>query len=182
MMARSYASWRCRVEWRPILGGQMRGTRLRSVGGSFLLTLLGVFAFATAPGLRVASSLPACVTELPGTAWLGVQLHILAQSATCPEGMLAPGPHYAEVARISIVLSLGTLAAVLAALAAALGLGVSARRALRNAKQWLGRRLGLGATGALPVWGRAPLAVPVPVRVSHRPATHWSLRGPPVEY
>lgn len=158
----------------------MRIARLRSVGGSLLLTLLGLFAVANAPGLRVASSLPACVTESPGTAWLGVQLHILAQSAACPEGMLAPGPHYAEVARISIVLSLGTLAAGLAALAAALGLGVWARRALHTAKQWLGRRLGLGATGSLPVWGRAPLAVPVPVHISHRPAAHRSLRGPPV--
>ncbi len=160
----------------------MRMARLRSVGGSFLLTLLGVFALANIPGLRVAGSLPACVSELPGTAWLGVQLHVLAQSAACPEGMLAPGPHYAEVARISIVLSLGTLAAGLAALAAALGLGVWARRALHTAKRWLGRRLGLGATGTLPVWGRAPLAVPVPVRTSYHPATHWSLRGPPVEY
>lgn len=160
----------------------MRVTRLRSVGGFLLLTLLGGFALANAPGLRVAGTLPACVTELPGTAWLGVQLHILAQSASCPEGMLATGPHYAEIARISIVLSLGTLVAGLAALFAALGLGVWARRALQNAKQWLGRRLGLNPTGALPVWGRAPLAVPVPVRISHHPATHWSLRGPPVEH
>ena len=160
----------------------MRGTRLRSVGGSVLLTVLGVFALANAPGFRLAGSLPACVSELPGAGWLGVHLHILAQSASCPEGMFAPGPHYAEVARLSIVLSLGTLAAGLAALAAALGLGVWARRALRTAKQWLGRRLGLGASGTLPMWGRAPLAVPVPVRTSYHPATHWSRRGPPVEH
>lgn len=160
----------------------MRGTRLRSVGGSVLLAVLGVFALVNAPGLRFTGSLPACVSELPGAAWLGVNLHILAESATCPEGMFAPGPHYAEIARISIVLSLGTLAAGLAALAAALGLGVWTRRALRTARQWLGRRLGLGAAGRLPVWGRAPLAVPVPVRVSHHPATHRSLRAPPVEH
>lgn len=159
----------------------MRMARLRGVGGSLLLTLLSGLALVTAPGLRVTGSLPACVSELPGTAWLGVQLHLLARSASCPEGMLAPGPHYAEVARVSIVLSLGVLAAGLAALAAALGLGVWARQALRNARQWLGRRLGLAVAGTRPAWGRVPLAVPVPVRVSHHPATHCSRRGPPVE-
>lgn len=157
----------------------MHRARLRSVGGAFLLTLLGVLALIAAPGLRFAGSLPACVGEIPGTAWLGVQLHILAQSSACPEGMFAPGPHYAEVARISIVLSLWTLAAGLAALATALGLGVWARRTLRTARQWLGRRLGLTARGTQPVWGRAPLPVPVPIHVRHRPATHHSLRGPP---
>lgn len=160
----------------------MRIARLRSVGGSVLLTLLGVFAVANAPGLRVAGSLPACLTEPPQMAWLGVQLHILAASASCPEGSFAPGPHYAEVARISIVLSLATIAAGLTALAAALGLGVWARRALANAKRWLINRLGLDATGSVPLWGRAPVAVPVPVRRSSHPGTHWSLRGPPVEH
>ncbi len=159
----------------------MRRTRLRGVGGALLLTLLGVFALASAPGFRLTGSLPACVTELPGASWLGVQLHVLAQSPACPEGMLAPGPHYAEVARISIVLSLGTMIAGLVALALTLGLGVWARHALRAARRWLGRRLGLTATGSLPVWGRTPLAVPVPVRAWHRPATHWSLRAPPVD-
>jgi hypothetical protein len=157
----------------------MRRARLRSVGGAFLLTLLGVLALVTAPGLRVTGSLPACVTELPGSAWLGVQLHILAQSPVCPEGMYAPGQHYAEIARISLVFSLGTLIAGLAALAAALGLGVSVRRALRAAKQWLGRRLGLLGFGGLPLPGRAPVLVPIPVRASDRPASHRSLRGPP---
>lgn len=160
----------------------MRMARLRGVGGSVLLTLLGVLALTNAPGFRLTSSLPACVTELPGTAWLGVHLHILAQSSACPEGMFAPGPHYAEVARISIVLSLGTLVAGLVAMAAALGLGVWARRTLRTARLWLGRRLGLHSTGSLPVWGRAPLTVPVPVHAGHRPAVHWWLRGPPVEF
>lgn len=160
----------------------MRVARLRNVGGSLLLTLLGVFALVSAPGLRVAGSLPACVSELPGAAQLGVQFHILAQSASCPEGTFAPGPHYAEVARVSVVLSLGALVAGLAALAVALGLGVWARRALRTAKQWLGRRLGLDSAGTLPVWGRAPLAVPVPVRASHHPAAHRPLRGPPVAH
>ncbi|MGC3953542.1 MAG: hypothetical protein QM804_04700 [Propionicimonas sp.] len=140
-----------------------------------------MFAVAIAPGFRVAS-LPACVSELPGTGWLGVHLHILAQSSTCPEGTFAPGPHYAEIAQFSIVLSLGTLLAGLAALAMALGLGVWARRALRSAKRWLGSRLGLDAIGPLPLWGRAPVAVPIPVRSTHRPATHWSLRAPPVEF
>ena len=157
----------------------MHRARLRGVGGAFLLTVLGVFALITAPGLRVTGSLPACVTELPGSAWLGVQLHILAQSATCPEGMYAPGHHYAEIARISLVFSLGTLIAGLAALAAALGLGVYVRRALRTAKQWLGRRLG-PIVDSLPLPGRAPVLVPIPVRTSHRPASHRSLRGPPV--
>lgn len=160
----------------------MRVARLRGVGRSLLLTLLGVLALVQTPGLRLTGTLPSCLSELPGTAWLGVHLHILAQSASCPEGMFAPGPHYAEVAQVSIVLSLGMLAAGLAALAAALGLGVWARRALRTAKRWLVRRLGLGATGSTPIWGRAPLAAPVPVRVSPHPATHWSLRGPPVEH
>ena len=160
----------------------MRMARWRGVGGSLLLTVLGVLALLQAPGLKLTSSLPACVTELPETAWLGVRLHILAQSATCPEGMFAPGPHYAEVARISIVLSLGTLVAGLAGLAAALGLGVWSRHALRAAKRWLGHRLGLATPGTLPVWGQAPLAVPVVVRPSPHPAAHRPLRGPPVGF
>lgn len=157
----------------------MQRARLRGVGGAILLTLLGVLALAGSPGLRVTGSLPECVTELPGAAWLGVQLHILAQSASCPEGMFAPGQHYAEIARVSLVFSLGTLIAGLAALGAALGLGVFLRRAARTARQWLGRQLGLFGSGSLPRPGRAPMLVPIPVRTSHRPASHRSLRGPP---
>lgn len=160
----------------------MRIARLRGVGGSILLTLLGVFAVFNAPGLRVAGSLPACITEPAQTAWLGVQLHILTASASCPEGTFAPGPHYAEVARISIVLSVATIAAGLTALAAALGLGVWARQSLRKAKRWLVSRLGLDAVGSVPLWGPAPAPAPVRVRSSYHPATHWSRRGPPAEH
>jgi hypothetical protein len=159
----------------------MHRMRLRGAGG-VLLTLLGGFALVNSPALRFAGSLPACLTETPQAAWLGLRLHILTQSAACPQGMLAPGPHYAEVARISIVLSLWTLAAGVAALATAFGLGVWARRSLRSARQWLARRLGLHATGVLPLWGRAPLAVPVRIAASHRPATHHHLRGPPAGF
>lgn len=160
----------------------MRPRRIREAIGAALLTLVGALAVAgTMPRLTLAGGLPACITESPGSAWLGVQLRLLAHSADCPEGAFAPGAYYAEVAQFSIVLSLSTLVAGLVALVGALGGWFWARRALRAAKAWIGHRLGLGLvpTAVAVVWRRpespgvrADLRSSVLARSQHR-------RGPP---
>jgi hypothetical protein len=159
----------------------MRRARLRSTGGSLLLALSGALALAaTLPRISLSGTLPACITESSGTAWLGLHLHLLSQSAICPEGMFAPGPYYAEIARFSIVLSLSTLVAGVAMLTSALGLGLWARVALRRARTWLRQRLGLARVPALVGFHRAPVLVPV--TAGYRGAA-WAdsrlLRGPP---
>lgn len=159
----------------------MRRARLRSVGGSVLLTLLGVLAIAgTLPRIALSGTLPACITESSGSAWLGVHLSLLSQSAACPEGMFAPGPHYAEVARFSIVLSLSALIAGVAMLAGALGLGLWARGALRSARAWLRQRLALVRVPVISANRRRP---PLAATSASLPAAPWAgsrqLRGPP---
>ena len=159
----------------------MRRARLRSTGGSLLLALSGALALAgTLPRISLSGTLPACITESAGTAWLGLHLHLLSQSAACPEGMFAPGPHYAEIARFSIVLSLSTLVAGLAMLAGALGLGLWVRVALRRARTWLRQRLGLVRLPGPGGFHRAPVLVPVTAGYGDAPwAASRLLRGPP---
>ena len=159
----------------------MRRARLRGTGGSVLLTLLGVLAVAaTLPRIAVSGTLPACITESSGTAWLGVHLSLLSQSAACPEGMFAPGPHYAEVARFSVVLSLSTLIAGVAMLAGALGLGLWTRAALRGARAWLRQRLAVVRVPGLSIPDRRPpLASATPGYRAAAWSRSQSLRGPP---
>lgn len=160
----------------------MRRVRLRSVGGSALLTLVGAFAVAgTLPRVALSGSLPACVTESSGTAWLGLHLSLLSQDAACPQGMFAPGEHYAEIARFSIVLSLSALIAGVLILAGALGFGIWARAALRGARTWLRHRLGLRpAPLTVASRRRPPLAVTAARWRSAVWANSQQLRGPPV--
>ena len=159
----------------------MRRARLRSVGGSVLLTLIGVLAVAgTLPRIAVSGALPACITESPGTAWLGLHLSLLSQSTACPDGMFAPGAHYAEVARFSIMLSLSTLIAGVAMLAGALGLGLWTRAALRRARAWIRQRLALVRVPVISAHLRRP---PLAATSAGHLATPWTgspqLRGPP---
>ncbi|MEA5116943.1 MAG: hypothetical protein VB036_04910 [Propionicimonas sp.] len=120
----------------------VRLSQLRRTGGSILLSVLGVLALTgSLPRLAFSSTLPACLTESSGTAWLGVHLRLLAHSSSCPEGSYAPGPHYAEIAQFSVVLSLSALIAGLAMLAVGLGFGWWALRALAAARSWLRRRV-----------------------------------------
>ena len=160
----------------------MRRARLRSVGGWVLLTLVTALTVAgTLPRLALSGTLPACITESSGTAWLGVHLSLLSPSAACPEGSFAPGAHYAEIARFSIVLSVSALVAILAMLVGALGLGLGLRTALRGARVWLRRRLELPAVPASVVAHRRP---PLTAVVAAFRAALWvdsrQLRGPPV--
>ncbi|MDQ7993122.1 MAG: hypothetical protein AAGC63_08280 [Propionicimonas sp.] len=160
----------------------MTGGRLRSVGGSLLLTLFGVLSVAaTSPRMALSSTLPACITESSGTAWLGLHLSLLSQSSACPEGMFAPGAQYSEIARFTVMLSISALIAGVVALLGALGCGVWARVAVRRARAWLNHKLGLPVvtTTAAPV-SRPPLLAAVErfhgaLWVSLQP-----LRGPPV--
>lgn len=156
--------------------------RLRDAGGSILLSIVGMLAaVATLPRLALSSTLPACVTESAGTAWLGLHLRLLAASDACPQGSYAPGPHYAEIAQFSIVLSLSAVAAGLIALALALGLGIWARQALREAREWVRARLS-ALRPSVTVITRRPPELPEVVLGSHGALLTrlCSLRGPPV--
>lgn len=160
----------------------MRRARLRSVGGSVLLTLAGAFAVAgTLPRVALSGTLPACLTESSGTAWLGLHLSLLGQDAACPQGMFAPGAHYAEIARFSIMLSLSALTAGVLLLAGALGFGIWARGALRAAKTWIRHRLGLQPVPLTVATRRRP---PLAVTAARWRSAVWAdsqqLRGPPV--
>lgn len=160
----------------------MAGRRLRSVGGPVLLTLAGAAAVTgVLPRMALSGSLPACITESSGTAWLGIHLSLLSQDPICPEGMFAPGAHYAEIARFSVVLSLSALLAGVLILAGTLGVGFWARRAVRAARAWLHRRVGLPAVPTTPLGHpRPPLASPAAAPTAAPPGRLQFLRGPPV--
>jgi len=160
----------------------MTSRRLRTVGGSALLTLVGVAAVAASlPRLALSGTLPACITESSGSAWLGIHLSLLSQSPLCPDGSFAPGPHYAEVARFSVVVSLSAVIAGVILLLGALGFGVWARVAVRRARAWVHNRLGLPAVGSLPITGaRGPLAISATFFHSALSVSLRLLRGPPV--
>ena len=82
----------------------MRRVRLRSVGGSALLTLVGAFAVAgTLPRVALSGSLPACVTESSGTAWLG--LHLVMVCGRRASGAQLPTPEQVEARLMSVQLS-----------------------------------------------------------------------------
>jgi len=160
----------------------MTSRRVRSVGGSALLTLVGVAAVAgSLPRLALSGTLPACITESSGSAWLGIHLSLLSQSPLCPDGSFAPGAHYAEIARFSVVLSVSALIAGLVALLGALGFGVWARVAVRRARAWLHHRLDLPVAGTAPVGDpRPPLTIAVTRFHSALSVSLRLLRGPPV--
>lgn len=156
--------------------------RLRDAGGWILLSVVGMLAAgATLPRLALSSTLPACVTESSGTAWLGVHLRLLAASDSCPQGSYAPGPHYAEIAQFSIVLSLSAVAAGLIALALTLGFGIWARQALREARDWVRARLS-ALRPSVTLITRRPPELPEVVLGSHGALLTrlCSRRGPPV--
>ena len=160
----------------------MTSRRLRTVGGPVLLTLAGVAAVAgSMPRVALSGTLPACITESAGSAWLGIHLSLLSQSPLCPEGSFAAGPHYAEVARFSVVLSLSALIAGLVTLLGALGFGVWARVALQRARTWLHHRFELPVATTAPVADlRPPLAISLASFHSALSVSPRLLRGPPV--
>lgn len=159
----------------------MRLSRLRRAGGSILLTAVGMLALtASLPRVTFSSTLPACLTESSGTAWLGLHLRLLTASTACPEGSYAPGPHYAEIAQFSVVLSLSALITGLVMLAVGFGFGLWALRALRSARAWLRQRLGVLRPTAVPITTRRPpLSAFIADLRAALLARRRLLRGPP---
>lgn len=157
----------------------MERTR-RWAGAGVLVALLGALT-TMLPRLDVSSQLGQCVDSSGWPAHVAVRLRLLAPSLVCPEGTLAPGAHYAEIAQLSVLLSLTALVLAAFALLTALGIGVWAHGALRAARAWIRDRLVIAVPAPLTI----ALAGPLPVAVAGPPPGSAFVqlprrRGPPL--
>lgn len=161
----------------------MRPINLRRAVGYGLLLAVGVAGLAAPlPRLAVIGTIPACLPESPGTAWLGIQLRLLAEHTSCAAGSYAAGPHLVEVAQVTLALSLSTLLVGLIGLALALGGGLWLRATFRGARAWLRGRLAALPDVTVSVRRPAPIRVRAPQRIGYddSPAHHPQVRrGPP---
>lgn len=154
--------------------------RVRALGGSLTAALGGVGLGSLWPLLGIAANPSLCVGMSPAQSWVGMRLHLVAQSPACPHGTYARGSYFAPIFGFSFAVSLSALLFGLALVTLAIGGGLVVGRALRRVRGWLRRRL-------LPVLialGVEPLPVPavlrpLPVRagLAHHPQQR---RGPPI--
>lgn len=160
----------------------MRRTGLRSIVRSGLLIALGAVTLSTPLAqASVTATLPTCVNETPGLARIGLQLHLLAPAANCPQGSYGPGAHFATIASATFALSLSALLVGLLGLLVAVGTTVWARRLVRSVHRWIRTRVALlPDVTIVPILPeQQPVLRPIPIHdppYANRSRLH---RGPP---
>lgn len=150
----------------------------RTVQGAFSAAAGGVSLAAAVPLLGVVADPSMCLGLSPEQSWIGLHLHLIAESAACAQGGFAPTTSLAPVVGFTVAVSLSALIVGLATVLIGVGAGVAVRRVSRRVGSWFRRWLPVSIS-VVP----APRPVPIPVRsqdrwveLAHQPSQR---RGPP---
>jgi hypothetical protein len=156
--------------------------RLARLMGALLLVLVGVEGLIS-PLTHVAlmRSMPDCVEAGRMAAAVGLELHVLTAGTNCPQGTLAPAASYHVVAQAALTISVTALLLGIVALVLAVGVGLRARRVVRELRQWFSHRFRMIASVAseIVVQLGQPVMVPVVVRSARMASRPYVRRGPP---
>lgn len=153
-------------------------SRLYVMVGTLALVVGG--AAAVLSRVLLGTSVDSCVGAPAGTANLAVQVRLLVPNPLCPQGLFSPGPTAVSTLRLTVVLALSVVVAVLLLLLSALGAGFTARRVLRAVRDWvLVRLLPVPAPAAVAVENRRPMVIPVRPPIVQETAGRPDRRGPP---
>ena len=156
--------------------------RIARLVGALLLAGLGVQGLLSPLShLALLRSMPDCVEAGPLSASVGMELHVLATVADCPQGSYAPAASYHVIAQAALTASVAALLLGVLTMILTVGVGLHARRVVRQLRGWVARRLGMvaAATSAIVFRLGQPAMLPVvvrPVRMASRPSVR---RGPP---
>jgi hypothetical protein len=156
--------------------------RIARLLGALLLVALGIGGlFSPLTHLALTRSMPDCVEAGPLSASVGMELHLLAAGLDCPHGSYAPAPAYHVVAQAALTVSVTALVLGIVALILAVGVGLRARRVVRELRQWFSRRFRLIAWGAAQIVVQLgqPAMLPVVVRPVRMASRSNVRRGPP---
>ena len=156
--------------------------RIARLMGALLLVTLGVEGLISPlTHFALLRSMPDCVEAGRMAAAVGVEFHVLSAVTNCPHGSYAPAASYHVVAQAALAVSLTALLLGVVALILAVGVGLRARRVVRELRQWFSHRFRMVASVASEIvfeFGQ-PVMLPVvvrPVRMASRP---YVRRGPP---
>ncbi len=156
--------------------------RIARLGGALLLVGLGVQGLLSPLShFALMRSIPDCVEAGPMTSSVGVELQVLAAVPQCPRGSYAPAASYHVIAQAALTVSLSALVLGVVALIVAVGVGLRARQALRQLRQWFAHRFRIVAAATLEIVVRLgqPVMLPVVVRPVRTASRSHARRGPP---
>ena len=160
----------------------MTKQRIARLMGALLMVTLGIEGlFSPLAHLALMRSMPDCVEAGPMGAAVGMELRLLSAVPDCPHGSFAPATSYHVIAQAALTVSVAALVLGLVALLVAVGVGLHARRVVRQLRGWVARRFRLVArtTSEIVFQLGQPVMVPIvvrPVRTASRP---YVRRGPP---
>jgi len=150
--------------------------------GAMLLLAMGVQGLLSPlTQLALSRTMPDCLEVGPVAAAVGMEVHVLAAGPECPHGTYAPAPTYHVVAQAALTASLTAVLLGIAALLLAIGVGLRARRVVRDVRQWFTRRFRTVVTvvAQLVVGREQPIMVPVTVAPARLTSSPHVRRGPP---
>lgn len=160
----------------------MTKPRIARFAGGALLVTLGIQGLSS-PLTQVAlmGSTPDCIQADPMAASVGMEIHLLSAGPDCVKGTYAPAASYHVVAQAALTVSVAALLLGVLAMILTVGVGLHARRVVRQLRGWVARRLRVvaAATSAIVFQLGQPVMLPVvvrPVRMASRPSVR---RGPP---
>jgi hypothetical protein len=147
----------------------------RAISGALAAALGGLGLVGLAPALGVVADPTLCITVSPAQSWIGLRLHLIAESASCAHG----GYQGTPLLGFSVMISISALIAGLAMVVLGIGGGLAVRTLSRRVNSWLRRRWLPVVLGALPT--PQPVAVVARSRgyraeLAHHPVQR---RGPP---
>ena len=156
--------------------------RIARLLGALLLVTLGVEGlFSPLAHLALMRSMPDCVEADPMGAAVGMEFRLLTAVPDCPHGSFAPAASYHVVAQAVLTISLAALLLGVLALALAVGVGLRARRVVRQLRGWVARRFRMVAVAAseIVVQLGQPAMEPIVVRSVRTASRPQVRRGPP---
>jgi hypothetical protein len=156
--------------------------RIARLMGALLLVTLGVEGlFSPLAHLALMRSMPDCVEAGPIGAAVGMEFRLLTAAPDCPHGSFAPAASYHVVGQAVLTASLAALLLGVVALILAVGVGLRARRVVRQLRGWVARRFRMvaSATSEIVFQLGAPVMVPVVVRPVRMASGPHVRRGPP---